>query len=186
MLPISSVGAPVLAGPGPAIGLVGRRLAAAGEDFRAADQDARIDAEGVAEQAEHDDGADAEPAAAHRKAEAAATAHSAAAIVATVLDIVAAAEIIVTHGGFSSSRLMCICGYPTRHRRKISIPLINNPPGKNCLVPLPFRSNRNGALEFFILTRFLDANRVHFAGKRSSCAQTAIPSRQICPSSNTD
>jgi hypothetical protein len=70
MLPISSVGAPFLAGRGPAIGLIGRRLtAAAGEDFRAADQDARIDAEGITDKAEHDDGADAEPAAAHRKAE---------------------------------------------------------------------------------------------------------------------
>ena len=92
-----------LGGRGPAIGLIARRLAAAaGENFRAADQDARIDAEGVAEKAEHDDGADAEPAAAHRKAEAAATAHSAAAVVATVIDVVAAAEVIVTHGGFSS------------------------------------------------------------------------------------
>src|SRR3954469_6303488 len=54
---------------GLAIGLVGRRLAAAGEDLGAADQDARIDAEGVADQAEHDDGADAEPAAAHGEAE---------------------------------------------------------------------------------------------------------------------
>ncbi len=57
-----------------AIGLVGRRLAAAGQDFGAADQDARIDAEGIADQAEHDDGADAEPATAHRQAETAATA----------------------------------------------------------------------------------------------------------------
>ena len=90
----------------PAIGLVGRRLVAAGEDFGAADQDARIDAEGVADEAEHDDGADAEPATAHRQAKtAAATAHSAAAVVATVIDVVAAAEIIVTHGGISSSRL---------------------------------------------------------------------------------
>ena len=105
MLPISSVGAPVLAGADLAIGLIGRRLAAAGEDFRAADQDARIDAEGIADEAEHDDGADAEPAAAHRQAEAAAAAHSAAAIVATVIDIVAAAEVIVTHGGFSSFQL---------------------------------------------------------------------------------
>jgi hypothetical protein len=28
----------------------------------------------------------------------------------------------------------CLPDYPTQHRRKISIPLINNPPGKNCLV----------------------------------------------------
>src|SRR3954467_12079204 len=87
-----------------AIGLVGRRLVATGQDFGAADQDARVDAESIADQAEHDDGADAEPATAHREAKTAATAtHSAAAIAATVIDIVAAAEIIVTHGGVSSS-----------------------------------------------------------------------------------
>ena len=90
---------------GLAIGLIGRRLVAAGENFGTADQDARIDAEGVADDAEHDDGADAEPAAAHRQAEAATAAHSAAAVVATVIDIVAAAEVIVTHGGISSSQL---------------------------------------------------------------------------------
>jgi hypothetical protein len=28
----------------------------------------------------------------------------------------------------------CLLKYPTRQSRKISIPLINNPPGKNCLV----------------------------------------------------
>src|SRR3954447_24055195 len=39
----------------PTIGLVGRRLSAAGQNFGAADQDARIDAEGIADQAEHDD-----------------------------------------------------------------------------------------------------------------------------------
>ena len=66
MLPISSVGAPLLPRRRAAVGLVARRLAAAGEDFGAADQDARIDAEGVADQAEHDDGADAETAAADR------------------------------------------------------------------------------------------------------------------------
>ena len=117
--------------------LVARRLAAAGENFRAADQDARIDAEGIAEQAEHDDGADAEPAAAaHRDAEAAA-ATAAAAVVATVVDVVAAAEIIVTHGGFPSflDALLRAHGQTlTPHRRKISIALINNPPGKYCLV----------------------------------------------------
>jgi len=84
---------------GPAIALIARRLAA-GQNFRAADQDARIDAEGVSDQAKDDDGADAEPAAAHRNAKAATTAHSAAIIAATVFDVVAAAEVIVTHGGF--------------------------------------------------------------------------------------
>src|SRR4029453_8193611 len=110
---------------------------AAGEDFGAADQDARIDAEGIADEAEHDDGADAEPATAHRQAKTAATAtHSAAAIVATVVNVVAAAEIIVTHGGVSSSPAV-LPEYPTQQSRKISIPLINNPPGKNCLVRRP-------------------------------------------------
>src|SRR5205085_4576940 len=120
--------------------LITRRLtAAAGEDFGAADQDARVDAEGIAEQAEHDDGADAEPAtAAHRNAKAAATAHAAAAVVATVFDIVAAAKIIVTHGGFPLIAVAGrrICGNLTPHRRKISVPLINSPPGKHCLVHL--------------------------------------------------
>ena len=99
-LPMSSVGAPVVTGGAGALCCVAG--AAAGENFRAADQDARIDAEGVpADKAEHDDGADAEPAAAHRKTEAAA--HAAAGIVATVLDIVAATEIIVTHRAYSPS-----------------------------------------------------------------------------------
>jgi hypothetical protein len=89
-----------------AIGLVGRRLVATGEDFGAADQDARIDAESIADEAEHDDGADAESAAAHRQAKAATTTtHSAATLVAAVVDFVTATEIIVTHGGISSSRL---------------------------------------------------------------------------------
>src|SRR6267143_1039178 len=100
MLPISSVGAPVLAGAD-RIGLIARRLPA-GENFRAADQEARIDAEGVADETEHNHGADAQPAAAHWKTEAATTA--AAAVIATVIDIVAAAEVIVAHGGFSSFR----------------------------------------------------------------------------------
>src|SRR6202011_311737 len=130
-----------LDGAGPAIGLIGRRLTAAGENFRTADQETRIDAEGVANEAEHDDGADTKPAAAHWQAEAATTAHSAAIIAATVFDVVAAAEVIVTHGGFSlnsissiSPRRQRIRRAPTRHSRKISNPLINSPPGKNCLV----------------------------------------------------
>ncbi len=94
--------------PRPAIGLVGRRLVAAGQDFGAADQDARIDSESIADQTEHDNGADAEPATAHRQTKTATTAtHSAAAIVATVFNVVAAAEIIVTHGGVSSSPAVC-------------------------------------------------------------------------------
>ena len=139
-----------------AIGLVGRRLVAAGEDFGAADQDARIDAEGIADQAEHDDGADAEPAAAHRQAKtAAAAAHSAAAVVATVIDVVAAAEIIVTHGGVSSSP-GCLLEYPTQQSRKISIPLINNPPGKNCLVrPTPQFLSAISSQQQYRLSRFL-------------------------------
>ncbi len=110
-----------LALSGGTILLVARRLAAAGENFRPADQDARVDAEGVAEQAEHDDGADAEAAAAHRDTEAAAT-HAAAAVVATVLDVVAAPEIIVTHGGFPSFRPVCAAS--TRQRGKhVKFPL---------------------------------------------------------------
>ena len=102
MLPISSVGAPALGLGGAAIGLIARRLAAAAvENFGAADQDARIDAEGVADKAEHDQGADAKPAAADRKTESASPA-AAAAAVATVIDVVAATEIIVTHGAFPS------------------------------------------------------------------------------------
>jgi hypothetical protein len=80
-------------------------MAAAGENFRAANQDARIDAERVADQAENNNGADAEPAAAHRNAKATTSASAAAIIAATVFDVVAAAEIIVTHGGFSPFRL---------------------------------------------------------------------------------
>ena len=72
------------------------RAAAADHHFGAADQDARIDAERPADQAEHDHGADAEPAAADRNTETAATAEAAAAI-AVVLDIVAAAKVIPTH-----------------------------------------------------------------------------------------
>src|SRR5665213_925400 len=82
-----------------AVALIARRLAAAVEDLRTTDQDTRIDAEGVGDQAEHDDGADAEPTAADGQTEAAAPAHSATAVVAAILDVGAAAEIIVLHGG---------------------------------------------------------------------------------------
>src|ERR1700710_704547 len=52
------------------VGLIAWRRTAA-ENFRAADQDAGIDAERPADETEHDDGADAEPApAAHRDSEA--------------------------------------------------------------------------------------------------------------------
>ena len=91
--PVSSVGAPVRR-VGLPVGLLVLR-AAAGDHFGAADQHARIDAERPADQAEHDHGADAEPAAADRKAETAAA--EAAAVTAIVLDIVAAAEIIPAH-----------------------------------------------------------------------------------------
>src|SRR5207244_5952755 len=108
-----------LALPGGTSGLIAGRLsAAAGENFRAANQDARVNAEGIAEQPEHDEGADAEAAAAHRDAESAA-AHASAAVFATVFDVVAAAEIIVTHGGFPSFQPLCSAhGKATPHRRK--------------------------------------------------------------------
>src|SRR5580698_5966516 len=96
-------GRPFFDSPGSTVGLVGRSLpaAAAGEDLGAADQDARVDAKGVSDQAEHDNGADAEPAAPDRKPDPA-TAHPATTVVATVIDVVAAAKIIVTHGPISS------------------------------------------------------------------------------------
>jgi hypothetical protein len=83
--------------------LIARRLSA-GENFGATDQDTRIDAEGPTDETEHDDGADAEAAATHRKTEAAASTAAAAIIAATIIDVVAAAKVIVTHGGFSSFR----------------------------------------------------------------------------------
>src|SRR5262249_8451289 len=75
---------------GGAVALIARRAAAAAlQDFGAADQDARINAEGVGDEAEHDDGANAKAAAAHGQADAAATAHHAAArVVAAVFDVV--------------------------------------------------------------------------------------------------
>src|SRR3954447_7613399 len=92
---------------GPAIGLIARRPATTGENFRATDQDARIDPESISEKTEHDDGADAETAATHWKTKvAAATTESATVVTATVLDIVAATKIIVTHGGPSSLQLI--------------------------------------------------------------------------------
>jgi hypothetical protein len=68
----------------------------AGQDFSAADQDARVDADRPTDQAEHNDRTNAEAtASAHRKSETAASA--AATVVAAIVDIIAAAEIIVTH-----------------------------------------------------------------------------------------
>jgi hypothetical protein len=79
-------------------------LLAAGEDFRAADQKARVDAEGITDKSEDDDGSDAKAATAtHRNTKTTAATHSAtAAVIATVIDVIAAAEIVVTHGGIPS------------------------------------------------------------------------------------
>src|SRR5215468_10796307 len=74
-------------------------MPAAVHDLGAADQDARIDAERPAEQAENDDGSDPDAAAADRDAHTAAA--EATFVAARVLDIVAAAKIIPTHDGFS-------------------------------------------------------------------------------------
>ena len=73
-------------------------LVAAGEDLGAADQQARIDAERPADEAEHHDGADRQPAAAHGQPPkppppAAATA----ALAATILDIAAFRQIFQAH-----------------------------------------------------------------------------------------
>ncbi len=125
----------------PAVGLIARSLAAAaGEDFRPPDQDARIDADRPADQAEHDHGSNAEAAAsAHRKAEAASsTTHPAAAVVAAVVDVVAATEVIVAHGA-SPSLMIVLQQSATRHcggAAKISNRLTDSVPGKNCLVPV--------------------------------------------------
>src|SRR5882762_3016782 len=70
--------------------------AAAGKDLGAADQDARIDAEGPADQAQHHNGADPEPAATPRQAEAAA-AKPAARFAAAILNIFALFGVVQTH-----------------------------------------------------------------------------------------
>ncbi|WP_274104319.1 hypothetical protein, partial [Bradyrhizobium sp. WBAH30] len=77
--------------------------------------------------------------------------------VATILDVVAAAEVIVAHGGLSS-------GVPdlsfdgarkressTRHIRKISVAFINIVAGKNCLVRQPVDASKffRGPSSFF-------------------------------------
>jgi hypothetical protein len=47
---------------------------------------------------------------------------SAAIIAATIFDVVAAAEIIVTHGGFSPFRLACSSLADTQRRRDVKFP----------------------------------------------------------------
>src|SRR5262252_148236 len=69
---------------------------AAGQNFGAADQNARIDAERPADQAQHHDGADPETAATDREAETA-TAEAAARFTAAILDIVALLGFVQTH-----------------------------------------------------------------------------------------
>jgi hypothetical protein len=64
----------------------------------AADQDARVDAERPTDQAEHDDGSDAQAAAPDRNTDAAAAV--AAVFTTAVFDVVAAAEIVPTHREF--------------------------------------------------------------------------------------
>jgi hypothetical protein len=68
---------------------------AAGEDFGAADQHPRIDAERPADQAEHHDGADAQAAAADRHPET--TARAAALFAAAILDVAALLQIFPAH-----------------------------------------------------------------------------------------
>src|ERR1043166_3663498 len=73
------------------------------EDFAAADQQARIDAERPAEKAEYPEPANAQSAGPHRHAEAAATV-TAAALVATVFDVVAGLPIVGAHRRSSLGR----------------------------------------------------------------------------------
>src|SRR6266404_2418093 len=160
-----------LAGGRSAIGLIVRLTHAAGENFPTADQNPRIDAEGIADKAEHDHGADAEPATAHRQAETAA--HSTTAIiVATVFNVVAATEIIVTHGGFSltPSCRRRIRRSSTRRRGKISNGLFNNPPGKNCLVNDAYQTRADNSV--FTSTRQGVGSRLF-----SPASPTASPDR---------
>src|ERR1700719_1985640 len=76
---------------------------AARQDFGAPDQEARIDAERPADQAQHNDGADSKTAATHWQAEAAAAARFAAAI----LDIVALFGLVQTHYSAPSPGFFC-------------------------------------------------------------------------------
>src|SRR5215471_8072193 len=78
------------------------RLAGPGEDFGAADEQARIDAERPADEAERHDRADAQSATADRNAKPA-TAAEAAALRASVLDVAAFRQIVQPHGFASLS-----------------------------------------------------------------------------------
>src|SRR5512144_1543845 len=72
-------------------------LAGAGQDFRAADENARIDPERPADEAEHHDRPDAQAAAADRDAKAAApTAKTA--LAASIFDVAAFRKIVQSHG----------------------------------------------------------------------------------------
>jgi hypothetical protein len=97
---MSSLGAPVLPD-----GLL--LLAAARHHLGAADQDARIDPERVADNAEHHDGADAEPATAHAHGQAEAAATAARAIAAAIFDILAFGHIIETHRLLLAPTALC-------------------------------------------------------------------------------
>ena len=92
--PMSSCGAPVRRAVGGACCTCGST--GAGQDLGAADEQARIDAERPADDAEHHDGADAQSAAADRETAAAAAAE--AALVASILDVAAFRQIIQAHG----------------------------------------------------------------------------------------
>ncbi len=109
------------------------RLGAAAIDhLSAANQNAGIDAERPADQPEHDNRTDAEPAAtAHRYAETASAAAKAATafVVTAVIDVVAAAKIIPAHCTLRS------CPRPGDDFPEIRACLpINSVPGKYCLV----------------------------------------------------
>src|ERR1041385_445738 len=91
--------------PGPACfagvgGLLVVRAAAA-DHLGSADQEARIDAERIADDAENDDGADAEAATAHREAK---SAPAAPAIAASIFNVVALRQIFKAHSFLLSPR----------------------------------------------------------------------------------
>src|SRR6185312_9678737 len=77
-------------------------------------------------------GADAEAATPHAKS-ASASAHSATVTITTVVDVVAAAKIIITHGVRPCVQIDRDIAATRRHQRKISTSLINSLPGNNCL-----------------------------------------------------
>ena len=74
------------------------RLARAGQDLGTADEQAWIDAERPADEAERHDRADAQSAAADRNAEPAAATAAEAAVPTSILDVAALREIIQAHG----------------------------------------------------------------------------------------